>query len=121
MPLLTTTTTPSVEIQILQFLLQFGVTGLFLQLATQSLNRAPYISRFSDRLWFQISQYVLVLAVAVVLTFWFPPLRVLNALQVAPEPGKLVWVDIGISALALAQLSRVWTYLLRWLERKSAG
>jgi hypothetical protein len=121
MPLLTSTTSPGVEIQILQFLLQFGVTGLFLQLATQSLNRAPYLSRFSDRLWFQVGQYLLVLSVTVVLTFWFPSLRALAALQVAPDPGKLVWADICISALALAQLSRVWTYLLRWLERKSAG
>lgn len=121
MPLLTATTTPSIEVQILQFLLQFGVLGLFLQLATQSLNRAPFISRFSDRLWFQIGQYALVLAICVVLTFWFPPLRVLTALHVASEPGKLVWVDIALSALALAQLSRVWTFLLRWLERKSSG
>lgn len=100
------------------FMLKFLLVSLALFLATLALRGIPILTKQLERSWAKLIVYLLVLAAAGFLTFWFVSLRILQALALLPDPTTLVWADVILSALALARLSMFWPEIIAWIGRR---
>ncbi|MCR9144023.1 MAG: hypothetical protein NXI24_17380 [bacterium] len=100
------------------FVVKFLLTSLALFLATHALRGIPMLDNLLRKSWAGLIVYLLVLAAAGFLTFWLVSLRILQSLALLPDPKTLLWADVILSALALAQLSMLWPAFVEWLTAK---
>ncbi|MCB1175106.1 MAG: hypothetical protein KDK39_16145 [Leptospiraceae bacterium] len=103
------------------FWLQFLIVALVLQLVAQTMHQLPYLGKYLGRPWGHLIVLVLLWALAGVLVFYLPGLRVLHQTGLIQKVENQLWLDIVLSALALSRLTWLWQVLFRWLDRKTSG
>ncbi len=101
-------------------LLRVALATLLVYFAIQAVTSIPMISAFlMNQQPGRLVVHLLTIGTMGVLIWYMPALRLLHEFGLIRDAKAFLWPDIALSALALAQVSRLWPKVFDWLERQA--
>ena len=96
------------------------LVALVLNLCRQLITQLPYVQKLVQQNPGKLALMLLMIAVAVLLAWNVPALRILHEMDLIGRAKTFRWPDIIISALAIVRISYIWPEIFSWFGRQTS-
>lgn len=104
--------------RILYAFIRFLLGSFVLFLAAQALSSLPLVQKYTMKPAGQLAFSIALIVGGGLFSFFLVPLRMIHEFGLVTDAKVFLWPDIILSGLALSRLTIVWSWIMKWVEKK---